>query len=138
MAAACTNPASLGGGSGAARAYLDARGLLIVGQSPRPWVVPERTIDTPWVSVPGLLTVRCASNEQASYLEVTVHGDASDPRTDDIAGDLVVGGQLLADWGLHLIDVNLAMGNLVDVVAQPAQQRLHAVIEQVLPARVGS
>ena len=121
MVAACTNPASLGGGSGAARAYLDARGQLIVGQSPRPWVVPERTIDTPWVSVPGLLTVQCASNEHASYLEVTVHGDGSDSRTDDIAGDLVTGGQLLADWGLHLIDVNLAMGNLVDIVAQQAR-----------------
>jgi hypothetical protein len=121
MVAACTNPASLGGGSGAARAYLDARGQLIVGQSPRPWIVPERAIDTPWVSVPGLLTVQCASNEHAGYLEVTVHGDTSDPRTDDIAGDLVAGGQVLADWGLHLIDVNLAMGNLVDIVAQQAR-----------------
>src|SRR4029453_16591618 len=92
MIAACTNPSVLGGGSGAARAYLDARGQLIVGQKQRPWVVPERAIETPWVSVPGLLTVRCASNEHATYLEVTVHGDASDPRTDDVAGDLVAGG----------------------------------------------
>jgi DUF3089 family protein len=121
MVAACTNPAALAGGSGAAQAYLDARGQLIVGQTQRPWVVPERTIDTPWVSVPGLLTVRCASNEHASYLEVTVHGEASDPRTDDIAGDLVAGGQVLTDWGLHLIDVNLTMGNLVDIVAQQAR-----------------
>ena len=121
MVAACTNPAALNGGSGAARAYLDARGQLIVGQTQRPWVVPERAIDTPWVSVPGLLTVGCASNEHATYLEVTVHGDASDPRTDDIAGDLVAGGQVLTDWGLHLIDVNLAMGNLVDIVTQQAR-----------------
>ena len=26
------------------------------------------------------------------------------------------GGQVAADWGLHLIDANIAMGNLVDVV----------------------
>ena len=121
LVGACTNPAALSGGSGAAHAYLDARGQLIVGQSPRPWVVPERAIDTPWVSVPGLLTLQCTSNEHASYLEVTVHGDASDARTDDITGDLVAGGQVLADWGLHLIDVNLAMGNLVDIVAQQAR-----------------
>jgi hypothetical protein len=121
LVGACTNPAALGGGSGAAHAYLDARGQLIVGQSPRPWVVPERAIDTPWVSVPGLLTLQCTSNEHANYLEVTVHGDASDPRTDDITGDLVTGGQVLADWGLHLIDVNLAMGNLVNIVAQQAR-----------------
>jgi len=121
LVAACTNPTALGGGSGSARAYLDTRGQMIVGQSPRPWVVPERAIDTPWVSVPGLLTAQCSSNEHATYLEVTVHGDPSDPRTDDIAGDLVAGGQLLLDWGLHLIDVNLAMGNLVDVVTQQAR-----------------
>ena len=58
------------------------------------------------------------SNAHATYLEITVHGDPSDPRADDIAGDLVNSGQVLADWGLHLIDVNLAMGNLVDIVAQ--------------------
>lgn len=114
--AACTNPVALAGGSGAVRAYLDARGQLIVGASARPWVTPERPIETPWVSVPGLLTAQCTSNENATYLEVTVHGDPSDPRTDDIGGDLVTAGQLLADWGLHLIDVNLAMGNLVDIV----------------------
>ena len=116
--AACTNPAALAGGSGSLRAYLDARGQLIVGASPKPWVTPDRAIDTPWVSVPGLLTSECKSNEHATYLEVIVHGDPSDPRADDIAGDLVTAGQLLADWGLHLIDVNLAMGNLVDIVAQ--------------------
>ena len=119
LVAACTNPAALAGGSSPVRAYLDARGQLIVGQSQvRPWVVPERPIDTPWVSVPGLLTAQCTSNEHATYLEVTVHGNPSDPRADDVAGDLVTGGRVLDDWGLHLIDVNLAMGNLVDIVAQ--------------------
>ena len=114
--AACTDPVALADGSGAVRPYLDARGQLIVGASPRPWVTPERPIETPWVSVPGLLTAQCKSNENATYLEVTVHGNPSDPRADDIAGDLVTAGQLLPDWGLHLIDVNLAMGNLVDIV----------------------
>ena len=68
------------------------------------------TIETPFVSVPGLLTGRCASNEYATYLEVTVHGDPADPRVDQITGDLT------PDWGLHLIDVNLSIGNLIDVV----------------------
>lgn len=27
-------------------------------------------------------------------------------------------GQVNASWGLHLIDVNLAMGNLVDIVGR--------------------
>ena len=121
MVAACTNPAALGGGSGALHAYLSTDAAMIVGKTtPTPWVVPGRSIDTAWVSVPGLLTAECRSNEYATYLEVTVHSDASDPRTDDIVGDVVTAGQVVASWGLHLVDVNLAMGNLVDIVGQQA------------------
>jgi hypothetical protein len=122
MVAACTNPAALSGGSAALHAYLDASGRSIVSATPAlPWVVPERPIDTPWVSVPGLLTAQCTSNEHASYLEITVHGDPADPRTDNIRGDLGVGNQILTDWGLHLIDVNLGMGDLVDIVRQQSR-----------------
>jgi hypothetical protein len=120
MVAACTNPAALGGGSGALHAYLSTTGGTITGTvKPKPWVVPEQTIDTPWVSVPGLLTAKCSSNDNASgYLEVTVNGNAADPRTDDIVGDISAGGTVLANWGLHLVDVNLAMGNLLDIIGQ--------------------
>jgi hypothetical protein len=122
LVAACTNPAALGGGSATVHAYLASDGRSIVDAAPAPpWVVPERTVETPWVSVPGLLSARCASNEHASYLEITVNGDPSDPRTDNIRGDLAAGNQVLADWGLHLIDVNLGMGNLVDIVRQQSR-----------------
>jgi hypothetical protein len=119
MEAACTNPAALGGGSGELHAYLSASGRTIVGNTPpKPWVVPEKPLGTPWVSVPGLLTARCASNETAAYLEVTVHGDPSGPRVDDIIGDISTNGQVQTNWGLHLVDMNLAMGNLLDIVAR--------------------
>ena len=117
MAAACANPAALGGGSGALHSYLSAAGRGNGSSAePRAWVTPSQPVTTPFVSVPGLLTAECVSNEKGSYLEVTVHGNPADPRTDDIVGDVVTGGQVQADWGLHLIDVNLAMGNLLDVV----------------------
>ena len=119
MTAACTNPAALSGGSGALHAYLATDGRSLVPTNPpKPWVVPERPIGTPWVSVPGLLTAQCTSNDNASYLEVTVHPDAAGRRTSDIVGDIVVNGQVLVNWGLHLVDMNLAMGNLVDIVNQ--------------------
>ena len=122
MVAACTNPAALGGGSGQLHAYLSGDGSAIVGTTPpRPWVAPERKVETPWVSVPGLLTARCTSNDQATYLEVTVLANVSDPRTDEIVGDISANGQVQANWGLHLVDVNLAMGNLVDIVARQAK-----------------
>lgn len=126
MAAACTNPAALAGGSGELHAYLDRSGRTITSTTPpKPWVTPEPPIETPWVSVPGLLTAKCASNDNASgYLEVTVHGDPTDPRVDDIVGDIGTGGNVLANWGLHLIDVNLSMGNLVDIVSQQTKAYL--------------
>ena len=123
MQAACVNPAALAGGSGALHAYLSAGNNTITGSSapPKPWVNPPKAIDTPFVSVPGLLTAQCVANEKGSYLEVTVHGNPADPRTDDIVGDVMQNGQPNASWGLHLIDVNLTMGNLVDVVKSQAK-----------------
>ncbi len=121
MAAACTNPAALAGGSGTLHAYLDTKGRTIATPTaPRPWVSTGPAIDTPWVSVPGLLTAACVTNEHATFLAVTVHGNPADPRVDDIIGDLGAGSQVLANWGLHLVDVNLAMGNLLEIVGQQA------------------
>lgn len=125
MVAACVNPAALGGGSGELHSYLSAAGSSLGSSAePRPWVKPAQPINTPFVSVPGLLTAACVSNDKGSYLEITVHGNPADPRTDDIAGDVQVNGQVLPDWGLHLIDVHLAMGNLIDIVREQSKAYL--------------
>jgi len=122
MIAACTNPAALAGGSGELRAYLDRTGKTITSTpNIKPWVTPEQPIETPWVSVPGLLTAKCATNDNATYLEVTVNGNPADPRVDDIVGDIGAGANVATNWGLHLVDVNLAMGNLVDIVKQQSK-----------------
>ena len=123
MAAACVNPAALAGGSGELHSYLSSDGRTITGTTKvKPWVTPDAPIDTPWVSVPGLLTAKCTSNDNATgYLEVTVNGNPNDPRVDDIIGDIGVGNNVLANWGLHLIDVNLVMGNLIDIVGAQAK-----------------
>jgi hypothetical protein len=114
--AACVNPAALGGGSGAAHSYLSASNRMIVATSaPMEWV-PGKPVTTPFVSVPGLITAGCARNENGTYLSITVHGDPKDPRTDDIRGDVAIGGQVVPQWGLHLIDMNLFMGNFQDIV----------------------
>ena len=115
LSVACTNPAALGGGSGELHAYLSGNGNTIVGARPAaPWVTGGPAVETPFVSAPGLLSARCATNEHATFLEVTVHGNASDPRADDIGGDLT------PQWGLHLVDANLGIGNLVDIVREQA------------------
>jgi Protein of unknown function (DUF3089) len=119
QAAACVNPAALGGGRGQLHAYLNAAGRSLNASSePAEWTQPPKKIDTPFVSVPGLLSAECVDTELGSYLAVRIHGDPADPRTDDIVGDVVTNGVVQKDWGLHLIDVNAAMGNLVEIVGR--------------------
>jgi hypothetical protein len=115
LEAACVNPAALGGGSGPAHAYFTGAGAIVEASSSVEWV-KGKAITTPFVSVPGLLTAECQSNDVASYLAITVHGDPKSPRSADIPGDVVVAGQVRSEWGLHLIDVNLFMGNLIQIV----------------------
>jgi hypothetical protein len=74
-----------------------------------------------------MLSAECVSNEHGSYLAITVHSDPTGARARDIAGDLVFKGMVLQNWGLHLIDVNLAMGNLVDIVRQESKAYLATV-----------
>jgi hypothetical protein len=125
MVSACTNPAALSGGTGRLRAYLGATHSEGTSSlEPKPWVTPAKPIDTTFVSLPGLLSAACVSNESGSYLAVTVHGNPADPRTDEIVGDVVTNSTVQASWGLHLIDVNLAMGNLLDLVGKQAKAYL--------------
>jgi len=128
MQAACTNPAALAGGSAELHSYLpsgDGSSIVrSVSSTQPPWVTPPQPIHTPFVSVPGMLTAECLSNEHGSYLAVTIHDDPAGARAHDIGGDLVVNGTILPDWGLHLIDVNLTIGNLIDVVSQQAKAYL--------------
>ena len=77
------------------------------------------------MSVPGLLTAECILNDNFSYLEITVNGNPGDIRTDEISGDVVANGEVNAGWGLHLIDVNLAMGDLVTIAGKQANSYLN-------------
>ena len=52
---------------------------------------------------------------------MSVHGDPADDRADDIPGDLGGAGRIQANWGMHLVDVSVAMGNLVDIVGRQAK-----------------
>jgi hypothetical protein len=96
-------------------AYFATGGAIVESSAAVEWV-KGKTIATPFVSVPGLLTAQCEKNADASYLAVTVHGDAKSARTADIPGDVVVAGQVRGEWGLHLIDAHLFMGNLLGIV----------------------
>jgi hypothetical protein len=129
MRAVCANPAALRGGSGIFDAYLSAGRISTGSDGPREpfdWTQPAKPIDTSFVKVPGLLSAACVTDEHGSYLAVTVHPTANGARTNDISGDVVVNGQVLQDWGLHLIDANLTMGNLIAIVGDETKAYLKA------------
>jgi Protein of unknown function (DUF3089) len=123
LRAACTNPAALAGGSGVLKPYFASNHRYIFYSStaplPKPWLRPsEDAIRTPYVTLPGMVTARCLEDEHGSYLEIGVARGPSDPRIEDVEGDIYANWTVQADWGLHLIDVNVALGNLVEIVAQ--------------------
>jgi hypothetical protein len=92
----CVNPASLSGGTGSLEPYL-----------------PSSSAPTPWVAYPGLYTAHCESSGGANWLQVDTINVAGDQRPK-------VAEAIGAIWGLHLVDVNIALGNLVDLVRQQA------------------
>jgi hypothetical protein len=125
MQAACVNPAALGGGSGELKSYLaSGSGFVAASRPTPPWTSTGASITTPFVNPPGMLTAQCVNDEHGSYLAITVHAAPSDLRAHDIVGDVVTGGQVQADWGLHLIDANLTIGNLVDIVGAQSKAYL--------------
>ena len=121
MKAACVNPAALAGGSATVHSYFSDRTIMGTAMRPATVWAKDVTVATPYVELPGLVSAECVSKDGFDYLAVTVHPDKADPRADNIPGDLLVFGQPLKDWGLHLVDVNLTMGDLVAVVSEQSK-----------------
>lgn len=135
MRAACVDPAELDGSGGKLKAMLPT-GVALFDELalPAPWTVENPHITTPFVSVPGLLSAKCEMRGGFSYLAVTVNADPTDKRVDKISGDVVVDGKVQPQWGLHMIDMHLAMGNLVDIVKRQSAQWLRSQAgERTLP-----
>ncbi|GAB1261016.1 DUF3089 domain-containing protein [Aurantivibrio plasticivorans] len=123
---ACTSPAKLADNTTALHAYLNTQqGVSSSSVSPLSWTKDTPQLETPFASVPGLLTGKCVANERGGYFEMTVHGDPKDPRTDDISGDVMnADGSVNASWGLHLVDMNITMGNLISLARQQSEAYL--------------
>jgi len=109
--ALCVNPVNPAGGAAATSPYFPIVGAL-VGGGAQPFDDPTRTdeISTPFVKYPDMVTAECVDDGTFGYLELTI-STADGPRIDDIRGDLT------PQWGMHLIDANVAMGDLVSLVA---------------------
>jgi hypothetical protein len=132
---ACVNPAQLDG-TDQLSAYLPTTSVLFDEVAdPAPWTtLPDAPpINTPFVALPGLLSAQCINREGASYLAITVNADPADSRTDTINGDIMVDNAVRAQWGLHLFDLHLAMGNLLDIVGRQSAAWLAAQVPPLDP-----
>jgi hypothetical protein len=121
MAVACTNPAALAGGRAPLRPLMVNRTGIVDSGTPTPKWAKGRNIYTPFVALPGLLTGECMARDNANVLSVGVNADPADPRTDTINGDVMIGGQVVEAWGLHLVDMQVVMEDLVDLARQQGQ-----------------
>ncbi len=97
---ACVNPTDFSNSTGALTPYF----LSVTSQ------VAGVKVTTPWVTYPGLYSATCKSSGGATWLQINAAAVAGDPRPKVTA---VLG----PNWGYHLDDVSLALGNLVFDVA---------------------
>ncbi|HXI86663.1 MAG TPA: DUF3089 domain-containing protein [Parvularculaceae bacterium] len=120
---ACTNPAALANSASnaALHSFLGAAGAGQASAPQAPWTSDGKEIKTLFVEAPGLLSARCVLDEHGGYLGITVNADQNDPRTDTISGDVVVNGQVVPEWGLHLLDVSEAQGDLINIIKSEAK-----------------
>jgi hypothetical protein len=130
---ACTNPAALAGGRGVLRSYLPVKTNL-TGQphDKTGFAALAKKADAPFASPEGIASAECVQRDNASYLSVSID-PAYTAAGIDIAGDLFYGDRILQDWGLHLVDVELAQGSLIDIVRQQAKTWIAANSGQAKP-----
>ena len=120
MTVACTNPAALGerGAHGLDSYWLTS--AEIVRQADISWS-QDGPPPTPFLRTEGLARAACVQRGPVGYLSVAVDpGGRRDRRTDEIPGDTRFNGALVAGWGLHPVDMNLALGDLIRIVETQA------------------
>jgi hypothetical protein len=97
----CVNPGAPGGGA----STLDP----VVPVPSRPGAVDV----VGFASYPGSVTARCRSNDTSTWLEATTPPGSQLP-------ERALEGQLSPAWGLHRVDITVALGDLVELAALQA------------------
>ncbi|MQA75256.1 MAG: DUF3089 domain-containing protein [Solirubrobacterales bacterium] len=110
----CVNPAALGGGSGRLDTIFPSAPFApgtTIGAATALVGTPRVAATTPWVEFRGAYSGRCSSADDANVLQLT-----------DAPGAPHLNPVPEASWGLHLVDANIALGNLVRLVGRQAKR----------------
>jgi hypothetical protein len=114
---ACANPAGLSGSLAPLKALLPAQSFAgDLAQGDTRWTKDGKAVTTRHVALPGFFSGQCKTVNGANVLSVRYATDPADGRVDDPGGDVKFGPVVAKDWGLHLIDVNLVMDDMVALV----------------------
>jgi hypothetical protein len=118
MTVACTNPARPGS--------KDWERLDSIWNTRSSAAVPGGAIQwsaqgpppTPYLRTPGLVSGKCVNDGQRGYLSIRTHSDPKDKRTNRIGGEVGMGGMFVPGWGMHLADMDAAIGDLVREIGE--------------------
>jgi hypothetical protein len=112
----CTNPAALAGGAATLDAIIPSKPfapgtLIAAGIQVLDFPLPK--VSTPWIEAKAAFTGECSTDGGASFLNVTALDGTPVPKPSPDA-----------TWGLHLIDANVAQGDLLKLVASQTKAYL--------------
>jgi Protein of unknown function (DUF3089) len=116
--AVCTNPAALGGGSAPIDPIYPSAPFApgtTIGALTLATGAPMPSVRTAWRSFPGSYGARCSKTGGTNVLQISPRGGA--PLLNPVPA---------ANWGLHLTDANIALGNLIDLVRRQARRYLRS------------
>ena len=122
----CTNPAALGGGAAAIDTVFPSEPFApgtTIGAGIEATGIPDVDVSTPWLEFRGAYSAQCASADDADVLQLTSLGGA--PALNAIPD---------ANWGLHLTDANIALGNLSGSCASRSRFFSNKPIRRAVPA----
>ncbi len=105
----CTNPAALGGGSATLDPYMPTHVTgIFAGIN-----IPNSDPTLPWINYPDSFTGQCMYQNGSSWLQISpLNGSVF-----AAAFLKTISAILGPTWGLHLIDVNITLGDMTNDVA---------------------
>jgi hypothetical protein len=117
----CTNPAALArGDKGNLLPYVSTEPFPgTIGLAVRIFIGELPDVPTPWLRPPGRYSAQCKNKGGAQFLKIaSLDGARAPTPTPD------------ANWGYHLGDVNLPMGNLTDLVRLEAESYARMLVAE--------
>jgi hypothetical protein len=123
MTVACTNPARPGSkGRERLDSIWNTRSGAPVPGGPILWSA-QGPPPTPYLRTPGLVSGQCLNDGRRGYLSIRTHSGPKDKRTNRIGGEVGIGGMFVPGWGMHLADMDAALGDLVAQVGELESNR---------------